>query len=142
MLKVCWVTKVKMFFLEPVYVFNSNLSEFSASILEKGLLDLVSYNSGSNRAPISNRPRARRVLKFLARLLPKLYSIRSNNTTNQLPDYLSITGLRLGVYSPIFNKPSLLYCIWRGPSAINLFDKARLIIHPFHKWRCTRKTWA
>ena len=48
--KLCRVTKVKMFFLEPVYVFNSNLSECSAAILEKGLLDLVSYNSGNNRA--------------------------------------------------------------------------------------------
>ena len=70
MLKVCRVTKVKMFFLEVVYVFNSNLSEFSASILEKGLLDLVSYNSGSNRAPISNRPRACRVLKISRTIAP------------------------------------------------------------------------
>ena len=38
MLKLCWVTKVKVFFLVLVYVFKFNLSEFSAAILEKGLL--------------------------------------------------------------------------------------------------------
>ena len=50
MLKVCRDTKVMVFFLELVYVFNFNLSEYSAAILEKGQLDLVLYNSGSNRA--------------------------------------------------------------------------------------------
>ena len=50
MLKLCRDTKAKVFFLELVYVFNFNLSEFSAATLEKGLLDLVLYNSGSNRA--------------------------------------------------------------------------------------------
>ena len=49
MLKLCRVTKVKVFFLVLVYVFNFDLFEFSAAILEKGLLDLSSYNSGSNR---------------------------------------------------------------------------------------------
>ena len=38
MLKLCRVTKVKVLFLVLVYVFNFNLFEFSASILEKGLL--------------------------------------------------------------------------------------------------------
>ena len=38
MLKLCMVTKVKVFFLVLVYVFNFNLFEFSAAILEKGLL--------------------------------------------------------------------------------------------------------
>ena len=38
MLKLCRVTKVKEFFLMLVYVFNLNLFEFSAAILEKGLL--------------------------------------------------------------------------------------------------------
>ena len=38
MLKLCRVTKVKVFFLVPVYVFNCDLFEFSAAILEKGLL--------------------------------------------------------------------------------------------------------
>ena len=38
MLKLCRVTKVKVFFLVLVYVFNFNLFEFSAAILEKGLL--------------------------------------------------------------------------------------------------------
>ena len=37
MLKLCRDTKVKVFFLELVYAFNFNLSEFSAAILEKGL---------------------------------------------------------------------------------------------------------
>ena len=40
MLKLCRVTKVKVLFLVLVYVFNSNLLEFSAAILEKGLLRL------------------------------------------------------------------------------------------------------
>ena len=38
MLKLCRVTKVKAFFLVLVYVFNLDLFEFSAAILEKGLL--------------------------------------------------------------------------------------------------------
>ena len=37
MLKLCRVTKVKVFFLLLVYVFNCDLYEFSAAILEKGL---------------------------------------------------------------------------------------------------------
>ena len=37
MLELCRVTKLKVFFLVPVYVFNFNLFEFSAAILEKGL---------------------------------------------------------------------------------------------------------
>ena len=40
MLNLCRVTKVKVFFLALVYVFNSDLFEFSVAILEKGLLDL------------------------------------------------------------------------------------------------------
>ena len=38
MLKLCRVTKVKVFFLVLVYVFNFDLFEFSAAILENGLL--------------------------------------------------------------------------------------------------------
>ena len=38
MLKLCRVTKVKVLFLVLVYVFNFNLFEFSAAILEKDLL--------------------------------------------------------------------------------------------------------
>ena len=38
MLKLYWVTKVKVLFLVLEYVFNFNLFEFSAAILEKGLL--------------------------------------------------------------------------------------------------------
>ena len=37
MLKLCRVTKVKVLFLVLVYVFNFNLFEFSAAILEKGV---------------------------------------------------------------------------------------------------------
>ena len=37
MLKLCRVTKVKVLFPVLVYVFNFNLFEFSAAILEKGL---------------------------------------------------------------------------------------------------------
>ena len=39
MLKRCRVTKVKVLFLVLVYVFHFTLFEFSAAILEKGLLD-------------------------------------------------------------------------------------------------------
>ena len=38
MLKLCRVTKVKVFFLVLVYVFNFDLFEFSATNLENGLL--------------------------------------------------------------------------------------------------------
>ena len=38
MLKLCRVTKVEVFFLVLVYVFDCDLFEFSAAILEKGLL--------------------------------------------------------------------------------------------------------
>ena len=38
MLNLCRVTKVKVLFLVPVYVFRFNLFEFSAAILEMGLL--------------------------------------------------------------------------------------------------------
>ena len=40
MLKLCRVTKVKVLFLVLVYVINFNLFEFSAAILEKGLLEV------------------------------------------------------------------------------------------------------
>ena len=39
MLKLDRVTKVKVFFLVLVYVFNFHLYEFLAAILEKGLLN-------------------------------------------------------------------------------------------------------
>ena len=38
MLKLCSFTKVKVFFLVLVYVFNFDWFEFSVAILEKGLL--------------------------------------------------------------------------------------------------------
>ena len=38
MLKLCRVTKVRVFYLVLVYAFNFDLFEFSAAILEKGLL--------------------------------------------------------------------------------------------------------
>ena len=37
MLKLCRITKLKVFFPVLVYVFNFALFEFSAAILEKGL---------------------------------------------------------------------------------------------------------
>ena len=39
MLKLSRVTNVNVFFLVLVYVFNFHLFEFSAAILEKGLLE-------------------------------------------------------------------------------------------------------
>ena len=44
MLKLCRDTKVKVFFLVLVYVFNFDLFEFSAAILEKVLLPGASRN--------------------------------------------------------------------------------------------------
>ena len=41
MLKLGRVTKVKVLFLVLVFVFNFDLFEFSAAILEKGLLNLA-----------------------------------------------------------------------------------------------------
>ena len=38
MLKLSWVTKVKVLFLVLVFVFHFDLFKFSAAILEKGLL--------------------------------------------------------------------------------------------------------
>ena len=46
MLKLCRVIKVKVFFPVLVYVFNFDLFEFSAAILEKGL----------SIQPVSNKP--------------------------------------------------------------------------------------
>ena len=47
MLKLCRVTKVKVLFLVLVYVFNFNLFEFSAAILEKGLLTYLRDSKAS-----------------------------------------------------------------------------------------------
>ena len=44
MLHFCRVIKVKVLFLVLVYVFNFNLIEFSAAILEKGLLFIYFLN--------------------------------------------------------------------------------------------------
>ena len=73
--------------------------KFSKDIFNSEILDLVSYKSNTNRAVISNRPGASRSSDFviLARLLPKLYSTRSNNShesfyhinTNELPGKVS-----------------------------------------------------
>ena len=43
MLKLCRVTKVKVFLLVLVYVFNLDLFEFLAAILEKGLFSVYYY---------------------------------------------------------------------------------------------------
>ena len=43
MLKLCRVTKLKVFFPVLVYVSNFDLCEFSAAILEKGLLIVTIY---------------------------------------------------------------------------------------------------
>ena len=45
MLKLCRVTKVKVFFVVLVYVFSFDFFEFSAAILEKGLLTSVFHAS-------------------------------------------------------------------------------------------------
>ena len=44
MLTLCRATKVKVFFLLLVYIFNCDLFEFSATILEKGLLYVADTN--------------------------------------------------------------------------------------------------
>ena len=45
MLKLCWVTYVKVFFLVLIYVFNFDSFEFSVAILEKGLLDPCNWTA-------------------------------------------------------------------------------------------------
>ena len=61
MLKLCRVTKVKVFFLLLVYDFNFDLFEFSAAILEKGLLEefVLSFISTEVNKPtnISSTPK-------------------------------------------------------------------------------------
>ena len=68
MLKLCRVTKVNVFFLVLVYVFNFDLFEFSAAILEKFLL---APSHGFFFHFQTDR-------KLLARLRPQLYSTQSN----------------------------------------------------------------
>ena len=61
MLKLCRVTKVKVFFLVLVYVFNFHLFE-SDAILEKGLLEYLNLrfsqistaHSLSSKSPVGN----------------------------------------------------------------------------------------
>ena len=56
MMKLGRVTKVKVFFLVVVYVFDIDLFEFSAAILEKGLFSKVSGFLHQNTAEFSNYP--------------------------------------------------------------------------------------
>ena len=49
LLKLCSFTKVKVFFLELVYVFNLDLFEFLAAILEKGLFRHLTASSNTNK---------------------------------------------------------------------------------------------
>ena len=52
MLKLGRFTKVKVLFLVLIYVFNFNLFEFSAAILEKGLLIFIdNINIGISLSP-------------------------------------------------------------------------------------------
>ena len=69
MLKLCRVTEVKVLFLVLVYVFNFNLFEFSAAILEKGLLT-PGLNSGYSAIVLwRSRCRRRRRPRCLSSLL-------------------------------------------------------------------------
>ena len=54
MLKLGMVTKVNVFFLVLVYVFNIDLFEFSAAILEKGILIGAANEYRGNRCRLSN----------------------------------------------------------------------------------------
>ena len=56
MLKLCRLTKVKVLFLVLVYVFNCNLFEFLAAILEKGLLNGVGRGILDTFAKIKEDP--------------------------------------------------------------------------------------
>ena len=51
MLKLCRATKVKVFFLVLVYVFNFDLFEFSAAVLKKGLLSAINFFANSSFIP-------------------------------------------------------------------------------------------
>ena len=52
MLKLGRVTKVKVLFLVLVHVFNFDLFEFSAAILEKGILIGIHFGSECNKARV------------------------------------------------------------------------------------------
>ena len=52
MLKLCSFTWVKVFFLVLIYVFNFDLFEFSAAILEKGLFVLNNRNENPIRSTV------------------------------------------------------------------------------------------
>ena len=59
MLKLGRVTKVKVLFLVLVFVFHFDLFKFSAAILEKGLLILMSglyIRAGSRRSLLASLP--------------------------------------------------------------------------------------
>ena len=69
MLKLCRVTKVKVFFLVMVYVFNFDLFELLAVILEKGLFwTYTKYGPGSMDHPMDliHGPGQRTSLVFIA----------------------------------------------------------------------------
>ena len=55
MLKLCRLTEVKVLFLVLVYVFNFNLFEFSAAILEKGLLMKENHRNEAGLLNLGNR---------------------------------------------------------------------------------------
>ena len=67
MLKLCTVTKVKVFFLLLVYVFNFDLFEFSAAILERGLLKYLDIGHFTDVA----------VLRRAVKKCTKIYNARA-----------------------------------------------------------------
>ena len=85
MLKLCRVTKVKVLFLVLVYVFNFNLIEFSAAILEKGLLlNLLDQILGVSNGPIQFKSTRKiwPLLELLAKITRVLATSCSQNFCN------------------------------------------------------------
>ena len=81
MLKLGRVTKVKVFFLVLVYVFNIDLFEFSAAILEKSLLHWVECNLGWNHTRDLKIKRARSassIWNHKYNIRPKLHDPKFN----------------------------------------------------------------
>ena len=67
MLKLCRVTKVKVLFLVLEYVFNFNLFEFSAAILEKSLF--VFSISQSIRCNVVSKHKSIEWLEFMLNII-------------------------------------------------------------------------
>ena len=73
MLKLRRVTKVKVFFLVLVYVFNFDLFEFPAAILEKGLYCKADWTAKNDKFNAQYFGQTERSLPYEHKLVIKVY---------------------------------------------------------------------